>query len=171
LHENSRNLAGKIPQQLDHSPNDDHPSASSSTRPVRKRDDNGLPPTKLLAPVHDDKIPHHVALTPNPLLRRLPLPQLHASRQQTPDVHDRKPRPCPMLLLCALRGYSDTGLRTGLNPLRPQEYNDIPQTPLQTLPGGEYKHHYPVSSFGFITVFPLFHFVLFWNTAADAVLK
>jgi hypothetical protein len=69
--------------------NDDHPNARDSIRPVRKHDDSAL--TKLLASVRDDRIPHRDAPMPNPLPLRPPLPQLHAGRQQTPDVHDRKP--------------------------------------------------------------------------------
>jgi len=46
LHENSQNLGDEKPQRVRRNPNDDHPSAKKSIKPVRKRDDNVLPPTK-----------------------------------------------------------------------------------------------------------------------------
>src|SRR5258706_377535 len=95
LRENSRKLGGKKRQLLCNNTNDDHPSARGSIRHVRKPDDTALTPTNLLASVRDDRILHRDAPMPIPLPRP-PLPQLHAGRQQTPDVHDRKPRPGPM---------------------------------------------------------------------------
>jgi hypothetical protein len=143
LRENSQSLGGKIPQRLRRTPSDDPPSASSLIRRVRTRDDSGLPPTRrsalALALALGGRTRPHAANPP----RRRPLPQLHASRPHTPDVHDRNP-PLGLILPRAPRrrqASSDMGPQAGpSSPQRARESNDILQTPLHALPGGEHRY-------------------------------